>query len=43
MLRTEMDELQAQTSRSLPLGLKTAIFKVIIKHGNGYSDVYIKY
>lgn len=32
-----------QTSRSLHLGLKTDMLKVMIKYDKGYSAVYIKY
>lgn len=42
MLRTEVDELQGQVSRSLHLGLKTGILKVI-RYDTGYSGVGIKY
>lgn len=37
LLRTEMDEMQKQAFRSLPLGLETDILKVMTRYGKGFQ------
>lgn len=37
LLRIEMDEMQKQAFRSLPLGLETDILKVMTKYGKGFQ------
>ena len=37
LLRIEMDEMQKQIFRSLSLGLKTDILKVMTKYGKGFQ------
>lgn len=37
LLRTEMDEMQKQAFRSLPLGLEIDILKVMTRYGKGFQ------